>query len=135
MCRARRRRDDGAAAVEFALIASLVLLPLLFGILQYGFYFFQATSAEHAAREGARLAAIGTGDCASWEAAVEARATGVEVTGISLSAGAARGDSITVSMTWVPAIDLPLVPFIPDSVLEQATTRVERIGPLTGGCS
>jgi Flp pilus assembly protein TadG len=39
MTRFRRRRDEGgAAAVEFALLAPIVLL-LVFGIIQYGLYF------------------------------------------------------------------------------------------------
>jgi hypothetical protein len=40
--RSRRRDDDGAAAVESALVLSVVLAPLLMGILTYGYYFWQA---------------------------------------------------------------------------------------------
>ena len=38
--RARLRREDGAAAVEFAPIAG-VLAMLIFGMLQFGLAFFQ----------------------------------------------------------------------------------------------
>ena len=41
--RARRRRDQtGAAAVEAALMASLVLAPLLSGVIYWGHYFWEA---------------------------------------------------------------------------------------------
>jgi len=52
------RREDGAAAVEFALIAG-VLAMLIFGMLQFGLAFFQVQSMRAATREGARLAAVG----------------------------------------------------------------------------
>lgn len=58
MCRATRlRRDEGASAVEFALI-SLLLFTILFGIIQFGHIFFQWLEITHAAREGARWAAL-----------------------------------------------------------------------------
>jgi Flp pilus assembly protein TadG len=52
------RREDGAAAVEFALIAG-VLAMLIFGMLQFGLAFFQLQNLRSATREGARLAAVG----------------------------------------------------------------------------
>src|SRR3954447_3680838 len=56
--RARARREDGAAAVEFALIVG-VLAMLIFGMLQYGVAFFQLQNLRAAAREGARVGAVG----------------------------------------------------------------------------
>ena len=55
-----RDRERGAAAVEFALV-SMLLITLLFGILQYGWYFFSAQAATSGAREAARRLAVG--DC------------------------------------------------------------------------
>jgi Flp pilus assembly protein TadG len=55
--RNRLRRQDGAAAVEFALIVS-VLVMLLFGMLQFGLAFFQLQNLRAAAREGARIGAV-----------------------------------------------------------------------------
>ena len=52
------RREDGAAAVEFALLAG-VLAMLIFGMLQFGLAFFQLQNLRAATREGARLAAVG----------------------------------------------------------------------------
>lgn len=55
----RARRDqEGAAAVEFAIVA-IVLIMLLTGIIQFGFTFFQYLEIVHAAREGARWASLG----------------------------------------------------------------------------
>ncbi len=57
----RRGNEDGAAAVEFALIFSLVLVPLLMGMLQYGWYFYSSQVTSSAARESARRLTVG--DC------------------------------------------------------------------------
>ena len=55
--RSRVREDDGAAAVEFALIAG-VLFMLLFGMLQFGLAFWQVQNLRSATREAARVAAV-----------------------------------------------------------------------------
>lgn len=39
-------RDRGAAAVEGALLTAFVLVPLLLGVMQYGFYFWKAQKVE-----------------------------------------------------------------------------------------
>jgi Flp pilus assembly protein TadG len=56
--RQRLRREDGAAAVEFALIVG-VLAMLIFGMLQFGITFFELQNLRASAREGGRLGAIG----------------------------------------------------------------------------
>lgn len=55
--RGRSRRDEGAAAVEFALV-STVLILLLIGIVQFGILFYQWVELTHAAREGVRWASL-----------------------------------------------------------------------------
>jgi Flp pilus assembly protein TadG len=57
ICRAARR-EDGAAAVEFAIIAG-VLAMLIFGMLQFGLAFFEVQNLRAATREGARISAVG----------------------------------------------------------------------------
>lgn len=52
------RRDDGASAVEFALLVPVLLL-ILFGIIAMGLLLFTYITAQHAAREVARQAAVG----------------------------------------------------------------------------
>lgn len=56
--RTKIRREDGAAAVEFALIVG-VLVMLIFGMLQFGLAFFQLQNLRAATREGARAGAVG----------------------------------------------------------------------------
>jgi Flp pilus assembly protein TadG len=51
------RDQTGAAAVEFALIAS-VLFVLVFGIIEFGRIFNELEVMNSAAREGARAAAV-----------------------------------------------------------------------------
>jgi Flp pilus assembly pilin Flp len=58
-----QRREDGAAAVEFALLLPLLVL-LLFGIIEFGFAFSTRIQATNAAREAARLAVVGVDDWA-----------------------------------------------------------------------
>lgn len=55
-----RRRERGAAAIEFAIVVPLLLL-LIFGIIEYGFLFEFRQSISQAASEGARAAAIQLG--------------------------------------------------------------------------
>ena len=55
--RDRARDEKGAAAVEFAIVASLFFM-LVFGIIDFGFAFHSWNNAANAAREGARKAAV-----------------------------------------------------------------------------
>jgi Flp pilus assembly protein TadG len=56
--RSTLHREEGAAAVEFALVVSLLVL-LVFGLMEYGLAFWQVQNLRAAAREGARVAAVG----------------------------------------------------------------------------
>jgi hypothetical protein len=51
-------REDGAAAVEFALLTPLLFL-ILFGILEFGIAFLHVQSIRTGVREGGRAAAVG----------------------------------------------------------------------------
>ena len=51
-------RQEGASAVEFALIAPVLFIVLL-GILEFGVAFLQVQSIRTAVREGGRQAAVG----------------------------------------------------------------------------
>jgi Flp pilus assembly pilin Flp len=55
------RGQDGAAAVEFALLLPLLVL-LLFGFIQFGLAFNTRIQATNAAREAARQAVVGIDD-------------------------------------------------------------------------
>ncbi len=73
------RCEDGAAAVEFAIIVSLLVM-LVFGMMQYGLAFFQTQNLRSAVREGARVAAV-RGDANTVKAAIASASAG------SLTAG------------------------------------------------
>jgi hypothetical protein len=55
--RSRRHDLNGAAAVEFALV-SLLVFPLLFGIIEYGLWFNDSLNVRQGVREGARAGVV-----------------------------------------------------------------------------
>lgn len=60
-----RNNDRGAQAVEFALVWVLVLGPVLYGLIAFGFMMNQQITASQLAREAARSAAICAGTSGS----------------------------------------------------------------------
>jgi len=66
-----RRNDAGASAVEFALIAP-VMLVMLMGLLDYAVAVFHRTELESAARAGAQYALVDGFDATTITTAVEA---------------------------------------------------------------
>ena len=55
------RSESGAAALEFGLIVGTILIPLLLGVIQYGWYFYVAQTTGGAATHVTRRLAVG--DC------------------------------------------------------------------------
>lgn len=53
----RWRNEEGQAVVEFALILPLLIL-LIFGMIDFGWLFYNKIEVNNASREGARYAAI-----------------------------------------------------------------------------
>jgi Flp pilus assembly protein TadG len=88
----RRRAEGGAAAVEFALVAPLLLL-LVFGVISYGYMLSFRQALSQGAAEGARAAAVSPYPAAAdkEQAAVDAinDALGVEAYGITCTGAAA----------------------------------------------
>ena len=123
-----RRSQDGAAAVEFALLTPILFL-LIFGILQWGLYFWAAQGGSNAAREAARRAAVGEYPvCADFQAYVTDRIDALGDTDAAVitrtysngptpnvAANLEPGDVVTVVVTF-NAVDMniPLVPY-PDN--------------------
>lgn len=131
----RAAPDAGAAAVEFALI-SVVLFTLLFGVVQYGFYFLQATSVTSLAAQAGRQASVRT-DCTEWAAQVgeqvAALGNGAAVTEVRLEPSTddrtgptRRGDQETVTVVWDPT-QVGVVPFPVVDFAEQTVVRFERL--------
>src|SRR5204862_6937759 len=72
----RRQRSRGVAALELALSLTF-LVPLLMGMLDFGYYFYIGTNAEEAARAGVREAVLASaGSACGTPAANLARANG-----------------------------------------------------------
>ncbi len=76
-------RDRGAAAVEFALLLPVLLL-VIFGIVDFGRALNAQITLTQAAREGARLAALGQSSSAVVSRA-QAAATGLSPVTVTVS--------------------------------------------------
>lgn len=77
------RAERGAAAVEFALVAPLLLL-LVLGIAEFGRAYNISTTLSAAAREGARTMALQNSTSAA-RAAAQSAATGVSLSTSQIS--------------------------------------------------
>jgi len=145
------RRESGASAVELALLLPF-LTALLFGMLQYGFYFYAKQSATAAVREGARRSAVGdlatcgnnptstlapgTGtfrryvydqvDNAAPNQAFTIKRTLTKGTG-NTGTGAEVGDVWTIRVSF-RALDIGLVPLPGNQITATTQTRVENVG-------
>ena len=118
-----RHQDDGAAAVEFALVAML-LFTLLFAVIQFGYTFFEYVSVAHAAREGVRWAALGA-DEDTVVARALAASPGLDPSSATITIDNPASDSVRVQITYVRTVLVP----IPDVVLpdEISSTAVQRL--------
>lgn len=131
IARQRRQGDqEGAAAVEFALV-SVMLFMILFGIIQYGFFFFQLSSAHSAVAAAARQVELGDiSNCAAWQQQTRDRLALSKATAVSWArsegTGAlVRGDRVTVTVDWKPVrIGAGLVPF-PGSGQQRQTLELQ----------
>jgi Flp pilus assembly protein TadG len=109
--------ERGAAAVEFALIAT-VLVMLLFGILEYGKLFGELEVLESAAREGARAASVHCGKAEGCTAADIQTAVTTAAAGYALDATPTADRNCSdpasfgspVKVAWVQTFELN-IPF------------------------
>lgn len=58
----RPKNDEGAVMVEMALLLATVLLPIVFGIVDFGLAFMKDITITNVAHEGARVLAVGGTD-------------------------------------------------------------------------
>jgi hypothetical protein len=147
----RERGQRGAAAVEFALVL-LPLLYLVFGMIQYGWYFYAMQSGSSAVGSAARQVAVGNcqnvsqvqtliknhlgpATTASSPGGIPTTLTYTKADGSSASSPGEIGGSITVKATF-PTFDLnfPLVP-VPNNgnVTRTSVARIEDTTS-TGAC-
>lgn len=136
------RSDSGAAAVEFALLAPLLLM-ILFGIIQYGYGFYELQAFRTTVDDASRLAATGIEDCAGLDLDIDRIAAGngldpdkvgeavvrwTDAAGGAAPAGPVRLGYAEVVLTYEPfRMGAPLVPF-PERFSESSTALVQDIG-------
>jgi Flp pilus assembly protein TadG len=139
-----RPDDSGAAAVEFALVVPVLLL-IVFGVVQYSFYFWALQGGSDAARDAARRAAVGSPvTCAAFVTSVSTNIAALKTGNVSVkrdysaTGSVAPGDTVTVTVAFDSLdFNFPFVPFVDSGrVFQQATARVENVPDLTlGDCA
>jgi len=117
--------EKGASSVEFAIILPVLIL-ILFGIFEFGRAYLDYLAITHAAREGARLAAVGNYS----EAEVRERAYPVSPSSVSIvylsSDGAPRhGDPVEVAVTYDRPLNIPFIAKTTVKLMSKARMRVE----------
>jgi Flp pilus assembly protein TadG len=103
----RIARDRGAAAVEFALVLPLLLL-IVFGIIDFGRALNAQITLTQAAREGARLAALGQPGVVNRTQAAATGLSPVQVTVTSCPASAGPGDDAAVTASYTFSFITPV---------------------------
>ncbi len=116
------RDNKGIAALEAAILVPLVLLPLIFGIIDWGYVFFVDLSLTNAAREGARRGVTAaTEEMAVQEAkdAVEAYlvAAGLGTGGLNEVEWDATMENPNLTVKTSIADFEPLIGFLPEAAL------------------
>ncbi|ACX52170.1 TadE family protein [Ammonifex degensii KC4] len=125
------REEKGQAAVELALTLPLLLL-ILFALVEFGRVFFAYLVITNAAREGARLAAVGGSDVAIVDRVKDA-AAGLEQGKLQVEVSPSAPDRVSgttavVKVSYPVNLLLPLPPgVLPNPVVlkAQASMRVE----------
>lgn len=109
-------RDDGAAAVEFALIMP-VLFGLVFAIIQFGWLFQSWTAMEGGARAGARYMAVHNDVAGAKQAALaDMPSLGLTASAVTITPSACSpGQTVTVSITYT-SIMPNLIPGVPSTL-------------------
>jgi Flp pilus assembly pilin Flp len=137
-----RRDQEGAAAVEFALLLPLLVL-LLFGMIEFGLAFNTRIQATNAAREAARQAVVGidnwsdVGGLPFWQVVRQDAGVG-SISNCALTTDDVLGGTLTVSFDFPLNLRIPFMPNPPSwqTGTAQASMRIEQLsapgGP--GGC-
>jgi Flp pilus assembly pilin Flp len=140
-----RRDQQGAAAVEFALLLPLLVL-LLFGMIEFGLAFNTRIQATNAAREAARRAVVGVDDWSDlgsglpfWQVVRQDAGVG-SITNCVLSTDPGVpviGGTLTVSFDYPVNLRIPFMPNPPSwqTGRASASMRIEQLSPGgPGGC-
>jgi Flp pilus assembly protein TadG len=130
----KTRDEDGAVAVEFAILLPL-LVVILFGIISVGIALFRVVNYTSAAREGARYAAV---HCRPEATACTSDLIGGRVTqaanGNPIGPGSPTadrdcsitpGEPVTVSWEQMVPVHIPLLPDLSFTMTVAGTFRCE----------
>lgn len=114
--------ESGASAVELALLLPILVL-IIFGIFQFGLAFNNYLAITHAAREGARLASVGSFN----EATVRERAIPATPTSITVTYpnGQQQGQPVTVTVRDDYLLEIPFFGTQTIPMSSSATMRLE----------
>lgn len=129
--RGRARRERGAAAVEAALVISLLLAPLLMGVVTWGDYFFRAQRVDTLAPAVPTGGVVGSFTCQGLKEAVATTVVNV-VRDLDVSLAGIDVDDVTVTVVEV----LPQVGVTVDIHIETPLVGgLASLVPLPGGGS
>lgn len=134
-----KRSERGAVAVEFALIFPIMFV-VIFGVIQYGIYFWGRSTVAASARESARQLAVGTEWTCSKDLAVaraNSASSGAVATMRYVNSSNTAEVGTTVEVTVTARSLAPNLLPLPNggNVTEVATARVENIPPAPLECS
>ncbi len=121
----KTERDDGAAAVELALVLPFLIL-LICGIVDFGRAYNANLTLTHAAREGARVWALGGTGAETTTAATDA-AVGLTVTSVATTA-CTFGSATTVTVTADFSFITPLIANLSPGLTSLSSNGVMRCG-------
>jgi hypothetical protein len=118
--------DQGAAALEFALVLPL-LLTLVVGMIQFGFVMQAQLALVHTAQEGARLASLNAYDQAKVEGYAFPLKTNPSNPAMGLQVTQSRDASSVAVTAQYPLLDggvvIPqLLPLLPNVTLKSTVT-------------
>jgi Flp pilus assembly protein TadG len=114
----RRERERGAVAAEFVLVLP-VLLTIVLGTIDYGWYFSVREVAVNAAREGARTASLLGNTTASGVARANQYLAGSGMCPGGAAAGAAAAGNVRVDVTCTNVV---LTYFFPATMVPRSLT-------------
>jgi Flp pilus assembly protein TadG len=109
-------RERGASAVEFALVAPILIL-LVFGIVQFSITYNRQQGLHAAAREGARIASLPQTTSSQITSRVNAALDGIPLDGapsITITPNASQpcnlrsGQTVKVTVQATTNLDIPL---------------------------
>ena len=126
----RRNRSfrRGATLIEFALVAS-ILMMMFVGIIQFGQAFFFMGTLNNAAREGARFGSIRSNDVTAIQNKVKRMAAGLDPNRLQVSVTYPDGSTQPTNRITV-TVSYPMVNFLPGpssrTLTSAATARIEK---------